>query len=310
MKHYINKTIIVLLIILSSSGIYAQEKKIAMLEPIAMTDEISPMVKNMVRGELTKALSREPGFNAFTRLDIDQMIKEFNFQESGMVNDKQRRKLGKMSGADYVCISKISKEENAYYIEAALVNIVSGEIQNPGTAFAEGGIKNVNLACQEVAADMVGKDLNVQYVADDAEEHPGKKKKRFTLSRTTTFPKSVHDNKFKISLLSLKREGTTVELLFTVKNEDKVPQHFLMLGYNGWQFKLYTKDGEMFEAIGRSSDYRIDEEFQPRITLKRKAVFKNIPEDINEFSHLVFKTRSSGGDNVTHSIERIQIEEY
>lgn len=140
----------------------AQDKKIAMLEPIPVSEGISGMIKNMVRGELTKSLSREPGFSAFTRVDVDQVMKEFNFQESGMVNDEQRKKLGQMSGADYVCISKISKDENAYYIEASLVDIESGEIKNPGTAFAEGGIKDVNLACQIVAADMVGKKVAVQ----------------------------------------------------------------------------------------------------------------------------------------------------
>ncbi|RKE03421.1 CsgG/HfaB family protein [Marinifilum flexuosum] len=145
----------------TSITLLGQVKKIAMLESLAVTDGISVMVKNMVRGELTKSLSKESGFKAFTRVDIDNMMKEFKFQESGMVNDEQRLKLGQMSGADYVCVSKITKDGNAYYLEAYLIHLESGEINNPASAFVEGGYAFVNTACQKIAAEMVGKKVNV-----------------------------------------------------------------------------------------------------------------------------------------------------
>ena len=87
----------------------AQTKKVALLEPLN-GDKAVPVKgieKNMVRGELRKALSNQPGIQAFTRTDIDQLMKEHNFQNSGMVSDAQRKKLGEMASADYICVSKV-----------------------------------------------------------------------------------------------------------------------------------------------------------------------------------------------------------
>lgn len=134
----------------------AQDKKVAMLETIADSKETSTIVLKMIRGELTKSISLESGFTAFSRTDIDQMMKELNFQQSGMVSDKELTELGKMSGADYVCISKVSQEGDAYYIEASLIHIESGRIENPATTFIEGGgLSAVNLACQKIARELV-----------------------------------------------------------------------------------------------------------------------------------------------------------
>ncbi len=146
-----------------SISVMAQDKKVAMLETVGMTADISTMVKSMVRGELTKSISLEDGFSAFSRTDIDQMMSEMNFQASGMVSDEQIAKLGEMSGADYVCISKVSKDGQSYYIEASLINIESGKIENPATAFVEGGgMSAVNGACLNIAKELIGKTHNQQ----------------------------------------------------------------------------------------------------------------------------------------------------
>ena len=157
------KKIALLFCIFLSLQALAQDKKVAMIETIGINPEISSMVKNMVRGELTKSISLQPGFSAFTRLDIDQMINEMNFQQSGMVSDDQIAKLGEMSGADYICISKVSKNDESYYIEAYLINIVTGQIENPATDFVEsGGISAVNESCQKIAKELVGADFTTE----------------------------------------------------------------------------------------------------------------------------------------------------
>jgi hypothetical protein len=154
--------ILFLLIFVITINLSAQIKKVAMLEPIAKNEGISSMVKDMVRGELTKSISKEDGFHAFSRNEIDQAMTEVNFQESGMVSDEQRIKLGKMELADYVCVSKISKEGSAYYLEAFLMHIESGRIDNPASSYVEGGTANVNIACQNMANELVGKKVTEQ----------------------------------------------------------------------------------------------------------------------------------------------------
>ena len=154
------KKIVLLFCICLSMSTIAQDKKVAMLETIVTDPEISSLIQNMVRGELTKSISLQPGFSAFTRSDIDQMINEINFQSSGIVNDDQIAELGEMSGADFICISKVSKDGESYYIEASLINIETGQIENKATDFVEsGGISVVNKSCQKIAKELVGSDV-------------------------------------------------------------------------------------------------------------------------------------------------------
>ena len=62
----------------------AQNKKIALLEPREGegSTEISGMEKAMVRGELRKAIVNHTGYEAFTRADVDQLMKEQDLQRT------------------------------------------------------------------------------------------------------------------------------------------------------------------------------------------------------------------------------------
>lgn len=156
------KKLLILLFSALSVSIFAQEKQVAILEPIAITKEVSSMHRSMVRGEMVKAISRQSGYAAFTRTDIDQIMSEQNFQQSGMVDDATRKRIGAMQGVDYVCVTKITKEGNNYYLEANLVNIETGKISNPATQYGEldgGSLSNMLVACEKLAAELVGKTV-------------------------------------------------------------------------------------------------------------------------------------------------------
>lgn len=154
------KKLLILLLSALSLTVFAQQKtQVAILEPIAMTKEVSTMHRSMVRGEMVKAIGRQSGYAAFTRTDIDQIMAEQNFQQSGMVDDATRKRLGAMQGVDYVCVTKITKEGNNFYLEANLVNIESGQISNPATQYGElegGSLSSMLAACEKLAAELVG----------------------------------------------------------------------------------------------------------------------------------------------------------
>ncbi|RKE03420.1 DUF1566 domain-containing protein [Marinifilum flexuosum] len=228
------------IVFFSSITLFGQAKRVAMLEPIASSEGVSLMVKNMVRGELTKSLSKEPGFDAFTRIDIDKMMKEFKFQESGMVNDEQRLKLGQMSGADYVCISKITKDDKSYYLEAFLVHLESGKIDNPASAFVEGGYAFVNSACQKIAAEMVGKKLAnkippTRQVAVSHSTYSAPKKKTPVKSKFKVYDVSVNFKNHKIMVID--RDFTEK---MTRDNAVRACRNLNYGGFNDW--RLPTKE--------------------------------------------------------------------
>jgi hypothetical protein len=89
-------------------------------------------------------------------------MSEQNFQQSGMVDDATRKRIGAMQGVGYVCVTKITKEGNNYYLEANLVNIETGKISNPATQYGEldgGSLSNMLVACDKLAAELVGKTV-------------------------------------------------------------------------------------------------------------------------------------------------------
>lgn len=141
---------------------FAQEKqKIALLEPRVGegSTAVSGMEKAMVRGELRKAMVNFAGFEAITRTDIDQMMKEQNFQRTGMVSDEQIKKLGELSGADYICVSTLTKSNTEFYLEAYLIHLKSGTMTNPAAQYGElsdGNLANMLPVCQALAQELLG----------------------------------------------------------------------------------------------------------------------------------------------------------
>ncbi|MCQ2229125.1 MAG: SUMF1/EgtB/PvdO family nonheme iron enzyme [Bacteroidales bacterium] len=120
---------------------------------------ITGMDKAIVRGELRKGIQKLDGFTTVTRTDIDQMMKEQNFQRTGMVSDEQIKKLGEMAGADYICVSTINKSQTQFYLEAYLIELETGEISNPATQYGEmvnGKFSDLLTICENLAQELCG----------------------------------------------------------------------------------------------------------------------------------------------------------
>ena len=212
------KRVLVLVLSALSLMAMAEDKQVAILEPIAMTKEVSTMHRSMVRGEMVKAISNQSGYAAFTRTDIDQIMKEQNFQQSGMVDDATRKRLGAMQGVDYVCVTKITKEGNNYYLEANLVNIETGKISNPATQYGEldgGSLSNMLAACEKLAGELVGR--KVQYTSSYS---------RPSYSYSSS-PKLSSDEEFSSTTASSSGESSSSS---SSVNHRTIPQGYVDLG--------------------------------------------------------------------------------
>lgn len=139
----------------------ADDVVMALLQPRVAdgSDPCRPIELNMVRGELRKAFGWLSEFQVVTRTDMDQIIKEIGFQQSGMVTENQRKTIGEMTGAQYICVSTITKEGTQLYIESYLVDVETGQMTNPATQYAN--IQNNDYStlkepCNELAREMLG----------------------------------------------------------------------------------------------------------------------------------------------------------
>ena len=213
------KLLILLLSTLSLTVFPQQKKQVAILEPVAVTNEVSLMHRSMVRGEMVKAIGRQEGYAAFTRTDIDKIVNEQNFQQSGMVDDDTRIRIGDMKGVDYLCVTKVSKEGNNYYMEAVLVHVESGEITQPATQFVElsgGSLANLLTACENLAAELVGGQNQV------------------TAPSTPTTP--THDN-------TSSSMNTTKRVAVFVTNMDDVPYGVLQQVHTCLMYAISNSNG-------------------------------------------------------------------
>lgn len=152
-----------LLILLSALSLTASADDVimALLCPRAEagTYKVESMEINMTRGELRNAFTWQAGFRVVTRTDVDALLNEHGFQQSGMVADNQRTKIGEMTGAQYICVSTITRYASQLYIEAYLVNVETGEMTNSASQYVN--IKNEDYsllpeACSNLASEMLG----------------------------------------------------------------------------------------------------------------------------------------------------------
>ena len=152
---------IVILLFLSIACTVSAQKKVALLEPREGegSSPVTGMEKAMVRGELRKSIVNHTGYEAFTRADIDQMMKEQDFQRTGNVSEEDIHRMGEMSGADFLCISTLTKSNTEFYLEAYLIDVETGKISSPASQYGEligGKLANMLPVCQALAQELLG----------------------------------------------------------------------------------------------------------------------------------------------------------
>jgi hypothetical protein len=134
---------------------FGQDKKVAMLEPIVKGAAVTPIEKDIILAALETAITATPGYRAFTRLDVNQIAKEVSFQQSGMVDDSQRQRIGRMSGASLICISQLTAGKKIL-IKCSLVDVETGEIVNNANLLMEKDETAIYEGCRELAVEMLG----------------------------------------------------------------------------------------------------------------------------------------------------------
>ena len=119
------KTKTILFLFLLISGIMsAQVKRVAILETVDRENKVSYGNKLILRANLSKAITNTAGYEAYDRTDIDAIMGEQNFQRTGLVSNDQIKKLGEMTGADYILVAEAAVvDANNMFITAKLLDV-------------------------------------------------------------------------------------------------------------------------------------------------------------------------------------------
>lgn len=106
----------------------AQVKRVAILETVDKEGTITYANKLILRSNLSKAITNTPGYEAYDRTDIDAIMGEQDFQRTGMVSNDQIKKLGEMTGANYILVAEaVVIDASNMFITAKLLDVETAQ---------------------------------------------------------------------------------------------------------------------------------------------------------------------------------------
>jgi len=122
------KTLLFILLLFSAM-VSAQVKRVAILETVDRENKVSYANKLILRANLSKAITQTSGYEAYDRTDIDAIMGEQNFQRTGMVSNDQIKRLGEMTGANYILVAEaVVVDTRNMFITAKLLDVETARI--------------------------------------------------------------------------------------------------------------------------------------------------------------------------------------
>ena len=117
------KTILFLFLLISGM-VSAQVKRVAVLETVDKENKVSYANKLVLRTSLSKAIANTPGYEVYDRTDVDAIMSEHTFQRTGLVNSDQIKRLGEMTGAEYILVAEAVKiNAQNLFVTAKLLDV-------------------------------------------------------------------------------------------------------------------------------------------------------------------------------------------
>ena len=118
------KTILFLFLLISGMMFSQEVKRVAILETVDRENKVSYANKLILRANLSKAITQTSGYEAYDRTDIDAIMGEQNFQRTGLVSNDQIKRLGEMTGANYILVAEaVVVDSRNMFITAKLLDV-------------------------------------------------------------------------------------------------------------------------------------------------------------------------------------------
>lgn len=144
-----------------------QAKKVAILETVDRDGSVSYAHKLMLRANLAKAITNTPGYEAYDRTDMDAILGEQNFQRTGMVSDDQIKRLGEMTGAEYILVAEAVKVDDAnLFITAKILNVETAQTERTDNALMNMSATDIQHGCESLANKLLGLSANASSNVD------------------------------------------------------------------------------------------------------------------------------------------------
>lgn len=188
------RLVFVMLFICCTLATYSQVKKVAILETVDKVGSVSYAHKLMLRANLAKAITNTPGYEAYDRTDIDAIMGEQDFQRTGMVSDDQIKRLGEITGADYILVAEAVKvDESNMFITAKILNVETAKTERTDNALMALNAADIQHGCESLANNLLG--INIVQVEKDKKKEQLKNDNIVNLNNKETENKLVVNEK-------------------------------------------------------------------------------------------------------------------
>ena len=139
-------------LLLTAVMAFAQTKKVAILEVVDRENKLTYNQKLLLRSNMASAVSNTAGYEAYDRTDMDAILGEQNFQRTGLVSDDQIKRLGIMTGAEFVLIVEaVELKSQELYATIKLLNVETGRIEVTGNEIMNNNAQDIIRGCQTLA---------------------------------------------------------------------------------------------------------------------------------------------------------------
>lgn len=101
-----------------------QTPKKDILETVDKENKVSYVIEVMLCSNLTKVVSNAEGYEAYDRMNISEIMDEYDFEPTGWVNEDWIRQFGEISRADRLRVSEAVKfDESNFFVTAKILNV-------------------------------------------------------------------------------------------------------------------------------------------------------------------------------------------
>ncbi|OGK06475.1 MAG: hypothetical protein A2487_21370 [Candidatus Raymondbacteria bacterium RifOxyC12_full_50_8] len=130
----------VFFILLIASVIYSQENIAVLdLEADAVTASEAKTLTNKLRGELINT----GHFTVIERGQMDEILKEQGFQQTGCTSQECAVEVGQLLGVKYMVAGSIGKVGSIFLVSLRLIDVTKGNIVNPVDQEVDGDVSDV-----------------------------------------------------------------------------------------------------------------------------------------------------------------------
>lgn len=146
------------------SPIFGQDnkaKRIAILETIDKEGNVAYGIKLMVRSQLCAVITETPGYEGFDRVDVSSIISEHEFQRTGLVNDNDIRRLGEMTGADFILVTEVAYINSSnIFLTSKILNVETAHVEQTANVQTKTNVEDIEYACRLLASKLLNVNID------------------------------------------------------------------------------------------------------------------------------------------------------